>query len=285
MVKQNLLKNKKKLLKTKILITGALPYINNELHLGHLYSTYLPADILKRTLKKKYKTAKFLTGVDIHGTKFFLFCLQNNFILEEKKEFFIEKHKDFFDFFDIKIDYFGRTDSAKHKKKVLGLFHKHKKIEKNVKTIFCKTHNLYLEDEIKLNNRCYICEQNKLLPNLELRNKLGYFIEFKQRTNFKIIGAKYNKEKKIPIKQINRNNLFGISLNKEQTIYVWYDAIVSYVSFSNAWQKYDKRIQFMGKDNVFFHTSFLENCYLDTFKYPDIIFSGHFLNSNKKKIF
>ncbi|MEM2710102.1 MAG: class I tRNA ligase family protein, partial [Candidatus Methanomethylicia archaeon] len=29
----------------KIVVTAALPYSNGELHLGHIVSTYLPADI------------------------------------------------------------------------------------------------------------------------------------------------------------------------------------------------------------------------------------------------
>ncbi|MFH1471180.1 MAG: class I tRNA ligase family protein, partial [Candidatus Micrarchaeota archaeon] len=33
---------------TKVLVTAALPYANGPLHLGHIRSTYLPADIYAR---------------------------------------------------------------------------------------------------------------------------------------------------------------------------------------------------------------------------------------------
>ncbi|MDQ5868622.1 MAG: class I tRNA ligase family protein, partial [Thermoproteota archaeon] len=34
-----------------IIVTSALPYANGEIHLGHVASTYLPADIFTRYLK------------------------------------------------------------------------------------------------------------------------------------------------------------------------------------------------------------------------------------------
>ncbi|MGI8833493.1 MAG: class I tRNA ligase family protein, partial [Nitrososphaeraceae archaeon] len=34
--------------KNSIIITAALPYANGEIHLGHIASTYLPADIFAR---------------------------------------------------------------------------------------------------------------------------------------------------------------------------------------------------------------------------------------------
>ena len=35
----------------KAIITSALPYANGEIHLGHVASTYLPADVTTRFLK------------------------------------------------------------------------------------------------------------------------------------------------------------------------------------------------------------------------------------------
>jgi len=39
--------------KKRIIITSALPYANGEIHLGHVASTYLPADILTRYYRMK----------------------------------------------------------------------------------------------------------------------------------------------------------------------------------------------------------------------------------------
>ncbi len=40
-------------MRDKAIITSALPYANGEIHLGHVASTYLPADVTTRFLKTK----------------------------------------------------------------------------------------------------------------------------------------------------------------------------------------------------------------------------------------
>jgi len=40
-------------MRDKAIITSALPYSNGEIHLGHVASTYLPADVTTRFLKQK----------------------------------------------------------------------------------------------------------------------------------------------------------------------------------------------------------------------------------------
>src|SRR5689334_7886789 len=44
-------KNLKQIKNKKIILTSALPYANGEIHLGHIASTYLPADIFTRFIK------------------------------------------------------------------------------------------------------------------------------------------------------------------------------------------------------------------------------------------
>ncbi|HDI46533.1 MAG TPA: methionine--tRNA ligase, partial [Candidatus Methanomethylia archaeon] len=52
----------------RTLITAALPYSNDRLHLGHLRSTYIPADIYYRYLRKRGEDAVFICATDEHGT-------------------------------------------------------------------------------------------------------------------------------------------------------------------------------------------------------------------------
>lgn len=56
------------LLANKILVTAALPYANARLHLGHLRSTYIPADIYVRYLRLKGHEAIYVCASDEHGT-------------------------------------------------------------------------------------------------------------------------------------------------------------------------------------------------------------------------
>ena len=52
----------------KAIITSALPYSNGEIHLGHVASTYLPADVTTRFLKQNGVEAYYVCASDDFGT-------------------------------------------------------------------------------------------------------------------------------------------------------------------------------------------------------------------------
>jgi len=52
----------------KILVTAALPYANDRLHLGHLRSTYIPSDIYVRYLRLRGYDVRYICASDEHGT-------------------------------------------------------------------------------------------------------------------------------------------------------------------------------------------------------------------------
>ena len=52
----------------KAIITSALPYANGEIHLGHVASTYLPADVTTRFLKLNGVEAYYVCASDDYGT-------------------------------------------------------------------------------------------------------------------------------------------------------------------------------------------------------------------------
>ena len=52
----------------KAIITSALPYANGEIHLGHVASTYLPADVTTRFLKLNGVEAYYICASDDFGT-------------------------------------------------------------------------------------------------------------------------------------------------------------------------------------------------------------------------
>jgi methionyl-tRNA synthetase len=53
--------------KEKIIVTGALPYANGPVHIGHLAGVYLPADIYTRFLRKKNADVVYICGTDENG--------------------------------------------------------------------------------------------------------------------------------------------------------------------------------------------------------------------------
>src|SRR3989304_2601065 len=55
-------------MRDKAIITSALPYSNGEIHLGHVASTYLPADVTTRFLRQKGVEAYYICASDDYGT-------------------------------------------------------------------------------------------------------------------------------------------------------------------------------------------------------------------------
>ena len=67
----------------KAIITSALPYSNGEIHLGHVASTYLPADVTTRFLKQNGVEAYYVCASDDFGTPILLQSEKQNKTPEE----------------------------------------------------------------------------------------------------------------------------------------------------------------------------------------------------------
>jgi len=52
----------------RILITSALPYVNNVPHLGNIIGSTLSADIVSRFYKQQNREVFYLCGTDCYGT-------------------------------------------------------------------------------------------------------------------------------------------------------------------------------------------------------------------------
>ena len=67
-----------------IIITTALPYANGEIHLGHISSTYLPADIFTRFLRISQQKVFHICASDDFGTPIIIKAEKEN---KSPKEF------------------------------------------------------------------------------------------------------------------------------------------------------------------------------------------------------
>ena len=98
----------------KAIITSALPYANGEIHLGHVASTYLPADVTTRFLKQNGVEAYYVCASDDFGTPI---LIQSEKEGKTPSEYVAHWNKrDFEDFsaFDIGFDYFYKTSSLEN---------------------------------------------------------------------------------------------------------------------------------------------------------------------------
>jgi len=145
----------------KAIITSALPYSNGEIHLGHVASTYLPADVTTRFLKQNGVEAYYICASDDYGTPI---LIQSEKLKQTPQEYVAHWNKrDFEDFtaFDIGFDFFYKTSSEENISFVQDVF---KKIEKNghiyekeIIQAFCTSCDKFLPDRF-VKGTCPFCD-------------------------------------------------------------------------------------------------------------------------------
>jgi methionyl-tRNA synthetase len=136
--------------KDSVIITSALPYANGEIHLGHISSTYLPADIFRRFLKLNEVDVYHLCASDDFGTPILIETEKK----KTKPEIYV-KHwhdKDIEDFKSVGImfDSFSQTSSSTNREFVQYVFNVLSRrdliYEKEVVQSFCEKDSKFLPD-------------------------------------------------------------------------------------------------------------------------------------------
>lgn len=136
--------------KDSVIITSALPYANGEIHLGHISSTYLPADIFRRFLKLNEVEVYHLCASDDFGTPILIETERK----KTKPEIYV-KHwhdKDIEDFKSVGIifDSFSQTSSSTNREFVQYVFNVLSRrdliYEKDVVQSFCEKDSKFLPD-------------------------------------------------------------------------------------------------------------------------------------------
>ena len=322
----------------KYLITSALPYVNGELHLGHLVGCYLPSDVYARFCRAKGRDVLFICGADEHGTPAIIGAAKENMPVKEYNDKYYEKHLRAVSDFNLSFDLYGRTHTPLQEKLIHDLFTRldEQGLIEERETIqpFSVDDNTFLTDR-QLVGTCPKCgydkargdqcdkcgsiyEATELLnpkstisgsANIEMRpTKNLFFLASKVEGVWKKWldehAPKWSKTASAIAKgwaneglkdtSITRDLSWGISVNKpgyeHKVFYVWFDAPWGYVSISQAankdwatwWKNPDCHYaQFMGKDNVKFHSVFFPEQQLamnDNWKTVDMLKSMNFLN-------
>lgn len=298
--------------KGKILITSALPYVNNVPHLGNIIGCTLSGDVFSRYCKHRGWDALYVCGTDEHGTATETKAIEEGLTPQEICDKYYAIHKDIYEWFDIQFDLFGRTSTKEHERIVQDIFLDTKKngfiIEKMVEQLYCETCKKFLADRYVegtcphcqyanargdqcencghllnavelIKPACKICgsspvirESEHLFLDLEkLQKELSKWVEKTKQGGFWTENAittteKWLKEGLKP-RAISRDLTWGVPIPLEKfkgkVFYVWFDAPIGYISITakdredwkDWWQAKDVKLyQFMGKDNIPFHT-------------------------------
>lgn len=250
----------------KKFITTAISYANGPPHIGHAFE-FVIADAYARWFKSRKKyNVHFLTGMDEHGQK-----IQNT--AEEKKlscqelcdqvsALFVRLNADL----NVSYDRFIRTTEEGHKLVVKQMFER------------CKE-DIYLGEYVGWYNpreETFISEfdakQNEFKdpvsgkPYVKMKEPSYFFRLGKYQDKIKqhilsnpgfIIGNSNDilarLEKPVHDLSISRTSIsWGIPIpdNPEHVFYVWFDALLNYVTGSTSWPP---SVQVIGKDITWFH--------------------------------
>lgn len=105
-----------------ILITSALPYVNNVPHLGNIIGCVLSADIFARYSRLCGFNTLYVSGTDEYGTATETKALAENMTPKQICDKYFEIHNAIYCWFGIGFDYFGRTSTPEQTEIVQEMF-------------------------------------------------------------------------------------------------------------------------------------------------------------------
>ncbi|KAJ4846029.1 hypothetical protein Tsubulata_002544 [Turnera subulata] len=311
--------------KRNVLITSALPYVNNIPHLGNIIGCVLSADVFARYCRLRGYNTIYICGTDEYGTATETKALEENCTPKQICDKYHAIHKEVYEWFNISFDEFGRTSSPQQTEACQAIF---KKLlennwlsENTMQQLYCDTCQKFLADRLvegncptegcnydsargdqcencgKLLNptelrdpRCKVCRNSPRIRDTDhlflelplLKDKLVNYIE-----NTSVAGGWSSNavqatnawlKEGLKARCITRDLKWGVPVPhekyKDKVFYVWFDAPIGYVSITSCytpeWEKWWKNpenvelYQFMGKDNVPFHTVMFPSTLLGT---------------------
>ena len=291
----------------KFLITTAIDYTNDVIHLGHAYQKVL-ADAYSRLLRQIYGAGqvKFVTGTDEFGQKIDkeakLKGIPNQEFVDEISKLDQKEQ----DSLQISYDRFIRTTDQDHQKIAQGFFKKSYDngfiYEGTFEGKYCEGCEEYKTDKNLTDGKCPLHPNREILITSEknyffkwsafkdfLRKHFDENPEFvKPKTKFNEMYSMIDEIEDIPVTRRKENLSWGIEcpIDQGHVLYVWFDALINYYTFAkNDWDEETKIIHFLGKDNAKFHAllwpAMLKSIDL---KSPDLIYVNSFLSINGQKI-
>lgn len=231
----------------KFYITTPIYYLNAEPHIGHAYTT-LAADIMARYKKSKGQDVYFLTGTDEHGANIERSAANAGVTPQQWTDNMAEKFKTLWKDLNIKEDDFIRTTQPRHEHVVQEIFEillKKGDIYKGTYSgKYCMSCEAYLDESELVDGKCPIHKKEpQLITEETYFFKLSAYqndlLKFYER-NPDFLSPKFRGSEIVNFVKGGLRDLsvtrtkvkWGIPVpsNPEHTIYVWFDALINYVS-------------------------------------------------------
>ena len=233
----------------KFSLTTPLYYVNGVPHIGSAYTTIV-ADAVARFQRLQGKSVLFITGTDEHGQKIQRTAAEQNLEPQIHCDRIVASFKSLWSQLDIKYDRFSRTTASEHQQIVNEFFER-----------------VWSKDDIYLDRQqgwyCVSCEEFKEERELiedhhcaihtnkqaEWRDEENYFFRlskyqqqleelYESQPDFIQPASKRNEVvnfvkqglKDFSISRINLDWGFPVPVDDQHTIYVWFDALLGYVT-------------------------------------------------------
>jgi len=203
-------------LRDKAIITSALPYANGEIHLGHVASTYLPADVTTRFLKLKGVEAYYICASDDFGTPILIQSEKEGKLPEEYVEYWNKRDYEDFMAFNIGFDFFYKTSSQENIDFVQYVFkrlHESGHIyQKEIIQFYCNNDRKFLPDRY-VKGTCPFCKAEDQYSDL---------CESCGRVPEEILDPKCSICGETPVKEKTNHYFFKLK-NFENSLVKWLD--------------------------------------------------------------
>ena len=300
-----------------ILVTSALPYVNNVPHLGNIIGCVLSADCYARFVRARGDNVVYVCGTDEYGTATETKAIEEGKTPQEICDHYHAIHADIYRWFDIDFDKFGRTPTRQQTEIGQRMFKRLQQqgmlVEETKDQLYSTGLQKFLADRY-VTGTCPKCAYDDArgdqcdgcggllnptellqpkckfsgttpilkptthmyldLPQLEdkLRNYVTEASGAGSWTSNCVAITNHWLRDGLRPRCITRDLKWGTPVPlpgyEDKVFYVWFDAPIGYISitanYTDQWQQWwqpqdptstqVELVQFMGKDNVPFHT-------------------------------
>lgn len=250
--------------------TTPIYYVNDSPHIGHVFTT-VNADFLSRFYRSLGYETYFLTGTDEHGQKIAKSAAALNKTPREFADAIVPKFFEVLNKMHIEINHFIRTTDKEHEVLVQKWFqtmYDNGDIYKGKYTgkycVDCEGY--YGDDELLPGDLCPMHKKPISIMEEEtyffkLSKYESYIKELFAKKDF-ILPEKYKGEANQRLSQglkdvsISRKSTdWGVKVpfDNEHVVWVWFDALINYVSGLQGKEEYWPATHLLGKDIFWFH--------------------------------
>jgi len=287
----------------KYYVTTAIDYTNDVIHIGHAYQKLL-ADVLARYHRQIGDKTYFLTGTDEHGQKVEKSAKDKNIDPKDFVDKIAKEDKKQWDKLNISYDRFIRTTDEDHVKFSQEFYLKAKAngdiYKAKYKGFYCEGCESFKEASELDEEKCQF-HPTKKIEKIEEEN---YFFALSKYQKFLLDHIKKNPEfvwpdsKRGEIVSFIKSGLKDFSISRQNvdwgipvpddpthTIYVWFDALINYLTYGIQENCWPANVHVLGKDNQRFHAIYWPAMLKSAgYELPKTILVHDFISLNGQKV-